>query len=389
MRAMDFSRRSLLKLASILVADAVTKPYLPAWGESGISSGQKIVVLITGGVRREETFSPEGIENIPHLVQDLAPQALFYRQIVNQGVTAHYNSTTSILTGNWQRTDDWGKLPPASPTIFVFLRKHSSLAKKDVWVVSSNKALTSMVGASHVSGYGPDFGANVIFPKQLLINTVYRMNQEGRRGNIADRAKMESELERILTSNNYEGLGWSVSDSSSELDPRVLNTVQQAISQLIHENLPVTGDEFTYLVSAEIMRRFAPRLLVITFSDVEVAHFGSYAMHLGGIRNLDRLTYQLWQEIQNNPAYKGQTTVLVLPEFGRDPDGAVTNGFFNHRANSESTRNTWMMVLGAAVDHPQIVERPLRHVDLCPTMAALLECKLPELQGKKIAELRA
>jgi hypothetical protein len=135
-------------------------------------------------------------------------------------------------------------------------------------------------------------------------------------------------------------------------------------------------------------RYFGPASGVVAFSDVEAAHFGSYALHLSGIKTADRLAYQLWQEVEANPDYRGKTTMVVLPEFGRDPDGSSTNGFFNHRANEDSTRDTWMMALGAAIDKPQIIERPIRHVDLCPTLAGLLGCRPLEVQGAMLKEFR-
>jgi len=97
----------------------------------------------------------------------------------------------------------------------------------------------------------------------------------------------------------------------------------------------------------------------------------------------------MWQEIQANSEYKGKTTMVVMPEFGRDPDGSTTNGFFNHRGDTESTRGTWMMALGAAVDKPQIIERPIRHVDLCATLGDLLGCPPMDTQGTRLKELRA
>ena len=81
--------------------------------------------------------------------------------------------------------------------------------------------------------------------------------------------------------------------------------------------------------------------------------------------------------------------MIVLPEFGRDPDGSTTNGFFNHRANHDSTRDTWMMALGPAIDKPQIVERPIYHVDLCPTLAGLLGCPGLDAQGSMLREFRS
>ena len=371
----DPSKRTFLRAAGLLVAGLVVPQARGGKSPQAMGgSGQKVVVVIFGGVRRAETFSSEGLVNIPHLSTDLLPKALFYDSIRNEGVTAHFNAISSILTGNWQRVDDWGKLAPTTPTVFEQFRKRLGVSRSETWVVASNKALTSMIGASSASEYGPEYGANVVFPKQLMIAAVADALRQGRTRNMADRAKVEAELESTLEGSNYEGLGWTVFDAAERLDPRVLGTIKTAIATFVESGGPTSGDELTYLVSREVMRKFAPRLLVVIFSDVEVAHFGSYAMHLAGIRTADRLAYQMWQEVEANPEYRGKTTLLVLPEFGRDPDGSTTNGFFNHRANEESTRNTWMMALGTGVDKPQIIERPVRHVDLGPTLASLLGC---------------
>ncbi len=385
----DPSKRTFLRAAGLLVAGLVVPQARGGKSPQAMAgSGQKVVVVIFGGVRRAETFSPEGLLNIPHLSRDLLPKALFYDSIRNEGVTAHFNAISSILTGNWQRVDDWGKLAPTTPTVFEQFRKRLGVSRSETWVVASNKALTSMIGASSASDYGPEYGANVVFPKQLMIEAVAEALRQGRTRNMADRAKVEAELESSLEGSNYEGLGWTVFDAAERLDPRVLGTIKTAIATFVESGGPTSGDELTYLVSREVMRKFAPRLLVVIFSDVEVAHFGSYAMHLAGIRTADRLAYELWQEVEANPEYCGKTTLLILPEFGRDPDGSSTNGFFNHRANEESTRNTWMMALGTAVDKPQIIDRPVQHVDLGPTLASLLGCPPMGTQGARLRELK-
>ena len=347
-----------------------------------------MVVVIFGGVRREETFSPEGIENIPNLSGAMLRQALLFADIRNEGVTAHFNAISSILTGNWQRVDDWGKFAPATPTLFEFFRKQLRVAQSDTWMIASNKALTSMIGASSSSQYGTPFGANVVFPKQLLVAAVINALRTGRKSDFADRERVEKELQSMLEAGNYEGLGWNIFDGVNNLDPRVRPTIEDAIASFVRSGGPTSGDELTYLVSREVMRKFSPRLLVVIFSDVEVAHFGSYALHVAGIRTGDRLTHQIWQDIEADPEYKGRTTMFILPEFGRDPDGSATNGFFNHRSDSESTRSTWMMALGSAVEKPGLIERPVRHVDLCPTVTSLLGCTRTELQGVPISEFQ-
>ena len=388
--ATDKSRREFMRAtAALLVGLNLPQISFGGEGQHGAGgSGQRVVLVIFGGVRRAETFSPEGLENIPHLHQDLLPKSLFYPNARNEGVTAHFNAISSILTGNWQRVDDWGKLAPTTPTLFEHFRKQLGAAQSDTWVVASNKALTSLIGASSATDYGPVYGANVVFPKQLMVAAVANALRSGRSGNMADRAKVESELESMLDAGNYEGLGWTVNDMADRLDPRVRNSIEEAIATFVRSGGPTSGDELTFLVSREIMQKISPRLLVVIFSDVEVAHFGSYALHVAGIRTGDRLAYQLWQEVEANPEYKGRTTMVIMPEFGRDPDGSTTNGFFNHRANSDSTRSTWMMTLGAAVDKPQIIERPVQQVDLCPTLAAVLGCPQMESQGTRLKELQ-
>jgi hypothetical protein len=342
-----------------------------------------------GGVRHDESFSPDGLVNIPHLSADLLPHSLFYQHVRNEGVTAHFNAISSILTGNWQHVDDWGKLAPTTPTVFEQFRKGLGAEKSDTWVVASNKALTSLIGASSDSNYGPGYGANVVFPKQLMLTAVVDALRGGRTANMADRSKVEAELESAMAGSNYEGLGWNVFDAADRLDPRVRSTIQSAIANFVRGGGPTSGDELTFFMSREVMRKFAPQVLVVVFSDVEVAHFGSYAMHMAGIRTADRLAYQLWQEVEANPDYRGKTTMAILPEFGRDPDGSSTNGFFNHRANSYSTRDTWMVALGAGIDKPQIIERPIHHIDVCPTLAGLLGCTQMDEQGRAIAEIRS
>jgi hypothetical protein len=385
----DGSKRRFLQAAGLLVAGLMLpqtradEARLAAQG-----SGHKVIVVIVGGVRRAETFSREGLENIPHLSAELLPKALFYPHARNEGVTAHFNAISSILTGNWQRVDDWGKLAPTTPTLFEQFRKGQRVDRSDTWVVASNKALTSLIGASSDSNYGPAYGANVVFPKQLMLMAVADALRGGRTANMADRTKVEAELQSAMEGSNYEGLGWNVFDAADRLDPRVQSSIQTAVANFVHAGGPTSGDELTFYMAREVMRKFSPRVLVVAFSDVEAAHFGSYALHLSGIKTADRLAYQLWQEVEANPGYRTKTTMVVLPEFGRDPDGSSTNGFFNHRANEESTRDTWMMALGAAVEKPQIIEHPIRHVDLCPTLAGLLGCRPMDAQGAVLTEFR-
>lgn len=384
----DLSKRSFLQV----VAASIVTGLIPARVQSSSAYWRyrpkwKLIVVVPGGVRRQETFSEAGKKNIPHLYQDMLPSSVFYSSVRNDGVTSHFNSISSIVTGNWQRVDDWGMQPPATPTLFEYARKQLHLDPGEVWVISSNKVLTEQIGTSSATSYGPAYRANVVFPKQLLVMAVEQAIQQGRQQNLVDRAKVQEGIEAILRGSDYEGLGWNIMGDqpiSERLAP-----VENAIQEFVRSSAPTTGDQLTYFVTVEIMRKYAPSILFVNFSDVEAAHFGSYSMHLAGIRNTDRLIYELWQEAQSNSEYRGNTLMVIVPEFGRDPDGSNTNGFLNHRSQDDTCRRVWMMCVGQPLSRPEVIERPVRQVDLCPSLAAWMGCRATESTGGALAELSA
>jgi len=387
---MDASKRAFLKSAATIIMGRIAPSLLVASpGVARSRPDRRLIVVITGGMRRQETFSARGKVNIPHLSDNLLPHSLFYSRVRNDGVTSHFNAISSILTGNWQRVDDWGNNPPKSPTLFEYVRRQTGLAGDEVWMVASNKALTDRIGASSAGTYGAPFGANVVFPKALLLTAVEEAIQKGHQGNLGDRDKAEAEIESVIQGSDYEGLGWNVFGEAHQLDRGVEAPVKNAIDRFVHTNAPATGDQLTFFVAVEVMRRFAPSLLVVNFSDVEAAHFGSYSMHLGGIRNTDRLIDELWQEASANTEYRDRTLMVIIPEFGRDPDGSNTNGFFNHRSNDDACRLIWMMCLGSPIARPRIVDRPVRQVDLCPSLARWLGCQATESTGGVLDEIVA
>src|SRR5919201_490029 len=99
---------------------------------------------------------------------------------------------------------------------------------------------------------------------------------------------------------------------------------------------------------AELKASLAPSLLVVNFWDIDIAHYGAFSLYLEAIRRTDRLVHELWQHEQSLPEYRDRTTLLVVPEMGRDSDVAG-NGFANHRSGDESCRRVWLVAVGAGV----------------------------------------
>ena len=88
-------RRDVLRGAAALLADAVLPRRTLASAEA--TETRAIVVTFGGGVRWEDTFAPEGWPNIPHLVNDLVPQGLFFPEARYDGLTGHFNATGALV----------------------------------------------------------------------------------------------------------------------------------------------------------------------------------------------------------------------------------------------------------------------------------------------------
>jgi hypothetical protein len=310
---------------------------------------------------------------------------LFYQSCFNQGVLSHYNSTASILTGQWQRVDDFGFERPSSATIFEYYRKATGAGPMDAWAICTNKSFASM-GSSNDRDWGERYGANLVLPKQLLLEAVDGVIKRDLSQGVANRDNVLRQLEGILNA-GYEGVGWTIFQGGKQIDKQVKETLTRSLVEYIYgPEAPNSGDELTYFITQEIMREFSPRLILVNFWDMDVAHWGAYSLYLQAITKTDRLCGMLWNEVQTNPNYKDQTTQLILPELGRDGDMNTANGFLNHRSGDPSCRHAWMLALGAGVSAGEI-ERPISHVDIGVTAAEILGAKLPEVSGRPVREL--
>ena len=342
-------KRDFLRLAGLAIADRLVPSWLRAQPARPPSHDRKLIlVTFGGGCRYQETFAPEGLRNIPRLAA-LKPEGRFFSSCVNSGVLSHYNSTSSIVTGNWQRVDDFGFEQAKSPTIFEYYRKSRRRPATDAWAICTDKSFASM-GATRVRGYGGGVGANVVLPKQQLLEAVDEVIKRDLDQGVADRENVLRQLEGILNA-GYEGIGWTIFSGGRQLDRQVTETLKRGLVEYIYgPEAPNSGDELTFFVAREVMREFAPRLMLVNFWDMDVAHWGAYSLYLQAVTKTDRLCGMLWDEVQSNPAYNDRTTLLILPELGRDGDRDTANGFLNHRSGDASCRNVWMLALGAGLE---------------------------------------
>lgn len=377
---LSLSRREFLRATIGATAGSLMSVRCYGARRSPVNSKQKVIVVtFGGGARDDETFSIDGQQYIPHLLNTLAPQSCFFTQVINRGILGHYVATASIATGAYETFDNFVAQPPEHPTIFEYFRRDLRRPAEDAWVIAPGNLFAQM-GSSRGRGYGPDAGAEVILPKRLLASVLGDTSdlQLDSYPNIL-RDSYEMPAASDAQSTNAERDSMSALLARMQLDPGVLRSQAATLA---------SPDELSVYMMKHVMRTFAPSLMFLTLHDIDIAHSGAYSLYLEGIRRTDRLCADLWNEIQQNPEYKDRTTVLILPDFGRDGDGdSGGNGFQHHRTGSASARTTWMMALGPGVREKTIVHRPIESIDVAPTVAGMFGLDARLAQGKPISEL--
>jgi len=341
---------------------------------TGISARKRKVVVVTfgGGARDQETFAPEGQENVPHLMRELIPQSTFFTQVVNHGILGHYVATASLATGVYETINNFASLPPESPTVFEYFRKDLKRPASDVWVVAPSNGFNRIGESSHRS-FGPGSGARVILPKYLLGAATSGLGDYGH-----------------LLRDSYETPLYAPELSGNIFELEQLETILKlSVEDFRAHALTLSSpDELSVYIVRQLMRQFAPSLLWVTLHDIDIAHAGAYSLYIEGIRRTDRLSAEIWKAIQSEPEYAGKCTLFILPDFGRDSDeDAGGNGFQHHRTGDVISRTTWMMALGPGIREGVVYDRPVDSIDLVPTLGSMMGFTASLSRGKPITEI--
>ena len=342
-------------------------------GEVAVKKRKVIVVTFGGGARDQETFAPQGQENIPHLMNELIPQSSFFTQVVNEGILGHYVATASLATGVCETLNNFSSLPPQHPTVFEYYRKDLNRRASDAWVVAPSNGF-NRIGESDYRTYGQGLGAQVVLPKHLLT---------------AAMSGTTTDYEHLLR-DNYETPLYTPQLGGSEFELQQLEGILKlSVDDFkAHARTLSSPDELSMYIARQLLLKESPGLLWITMHDIDIAHAGAYSLYIEGIRRTDRLCAELWKTVQSLPEYAGNTTMFILPDFGRDADqDSGGNGFQHHRTGDAASRTTWMMAVGAGVREGVVYDRRIQSTDLVPTLGAMLGFSPSLSQGKPIPEL--
>jgi hypothetical protein len=147
----------------------------------------------------------------------------------------------------------------------------------------------------------------------------------------------------------------------------------EELGRLQHETITpwssVRHDVYTFRFAMDHLRRARPRLLYLALGETDDwAHDGRYDRVLDAYERSDRYLRELWTWLQADPAYRGQTHLLITTDHGR---GHTAKDWRDHGAKIDGAQDVWI-----ALASPHAARRgewrehaPLRTNQIAATLA--------------------
>lgn len=162
-------------------------------------------------------------------------------------------------------------------------------------------------------------------------------------------------------------------------------------------------DVFTQQFALEYLTQKKPRLLYIAYGETDdFAHDGQYDQYLKAIRRTDGFIKELWQQLQSDPFYAGQTTLLISTDHGRGDSASSWQHHASGRAIARYMKKLqkfshgvsgsdqiWLAALGPQIPARGLVQtqQPWSQSQIASTVAELLGYDYQAYQYKAAAAI--
>jgi hypothetical protein len=429
-------RRTFLKKSAISTAGAIGMPYiLPTGLLSSFTTPplaeHVVFVLFAGGVRQQESVlkrylaegQNEDIEGnimynmlegpppedkiaygIDDTVNDIVGRfpidpildtpleslgTLFPEVRFTRGGAGHFGGLSTGVSGNYYVTEGL-RNRPKSPTIFEYLRKHAGFSATDCWYVGlSISGSRALLNYSAHEDYGRRYGGNFISPLTTFGRPGQNHFMDFKNYHPETEWKMIREMREFLN-NNFNSNGLEIPHLYNSEDEQLFikEFVKETFEKWKVDNitLPPVADNadlgnLGYAV--EVLNWFKPKLMVVDLGAVDVCH-GNYTAYLKNLHRADHGVGFLWREIQRIPEMADNTTLIIMPEHGRNlehnPIQDENDWFaYDHSGGNVNTRRMFTMMVGPGIDAGLRVgdeNQPIGDAaDIVPTIADLFGIK--------------
>lgn len=124
----------------------------------------------------------------------------------------------------------------------------------------------------------------------------------------------------------------------------VANANQHLVPHVFGEGERI--DAATYTLARSYVQAKHPKIIYLDLGDTdEFAHAGKYDDYLDAGHHADAICSDLWNTLQQDPFYKGQTYMLIVPDHGRGIDAKWTS----HGEQTPRCNETYFMAMGPGI----------------------------------------
>ena len=169
----------------------------------------------------------------------------------------------------------------------------------------------------------------------------------------------------------YTNAGWQELEIEGHKHPAAVDLFNRTMLTTSREWAGVRFDSFTFEGALEYLRTKTPRVLFLALGEPDDwAHAGRYDRYLEAIHRNDQQIARLWAFLQEHPAYKGKTSLVITTDHGR---GTTKDTWTGHGADIEGAEQAWVALLGPGIEAKGLV-RGVRGTSsqIAATLALLL-----------------
>jgi hypothetical protein len=386
-RQMDarIDRRTLLGAAAAAGLGAALAPGAGALARTGAAfparrTQRVVLIAFAGGVRTRETIG--SADNAPTL-RALAAEGVLYPRARTANL-GHYGAALQIFTGVAEQRGIRENARGDDPTVFEYVRKDLALPASDVWLATSGGTQQTNYAYGLHAEFGSAYGASTV-DGDGVFNREFRRVLDAWGRPKAESAEQQSALARLRAALARGARGPDADLAARERVERfLLEELTRGTADLSGAN---AGDAKALRVARNLLALYKPKLLAVALQNADVAH-GSYNGYVEVVRRNDAALGEIVKLVREDPELAATTSILVVPEFGRDRDLNARRGL-DHGDGSEDLTHVACVAWGPDFRRGAVVNEEVRVVDVAPTVCDLLGARPSRAEGRRLPGLYA
>ena len=144
------------------------------------------------------------------------------------------------------------------------------------------------------------------------------------------------------------------------------------IADLMNDSYHPFGEETLdgniKFMSLYYLKKYKPNAMYISYGDTdELAHAGNYPEYLKAAHRFDEFIHSIYDFVNTDPAYKGNTSILITTDHGRGDE--IKTQWTSHGQKVSDSNQIWYAMIGAGVEplgevnlNEQVYQKDLIHI---------------------------